>query len=84
MRMQAGAGLYYYFIATVFFLYWVSSRSRLPRLAVILLANYFFCAVCDFENGFLTLLTNRLWASEVIRRLRPVLDELPVEVARPQ
>ncbi len=47
-------------------------------------ANYFFCAVCDFENGFLTLLTNRLWASEVIRRLRPVLDELPVEVARPQ
>lgn len=47
-------------------------------------ASYFFCAVCDFENGFLTLLTNRLWASEVIRRLRPVLDELPVEVARPQ
>jgi hypothetical protein len=47
-------------------------------------ANYFFCAVCDFENGFLTLLTNRLWASEVIRRLRPVLDGLPVEVARPQ
>src|SRR5574337_1222900 len=33
--------------------------------------NYFCCGVCDFENGFLTLLTNRLWASEVIRRVRP-------------
>ncbi len=46
--------------------------------------NYFFCAVCDFENGFLTLLTNRLWASEVIRRVRPVLEAFSVEVARPQ
>ncbi len=46
--------------------------------------NYFFCAVCDFENGFLTLLTSRLWASEVIRRVRPVLDEFSVAVARPQ
>ena len=46
--------------------------------------NYFFCAVCDFENGFLTLLTNRLWASEVIRRVRPVLNEFSVSVVRPQ
>ena len=46
--------------------------------------NYYFCAVCDFENGFLTLLTNRLWASEVIRRVRPVLDQLQVAVARPR
>jgi len=44
--------------------------------------NYFFCAVCDFENGFLTLLTNRLWTSEVIRRVRPGLEGFPVEVAR--
>lgn len=44
--------------------------------------NYFFCAVCDFENGFLTLLTNRLWTSEVIRRVRPALNGLSVEVAR--
>ncbi len=44
--------------------------------------NYFFCAVCDFENGFLTLLTNRLWATEVIRRVRPALGGLSVEVAR--
>jgi hypothetical protein len=46
--------------------------------------NYLFCAVCDFENGFLTLLTEKLWASEVIRRIRPALVNLPVEVARPK
>ena len=46
--------------------------------------NYFFCAVCDFESGFLTLLTNRLWASEVIRRVRPALEGLQVEILRPQ
>jgi len=45
--------------------------------------NYLFCAICDFENGFLTVLTNRLWASEVIRRVRPALEGLPVSVSRP-
>ncbi len=45
--------------------------------------HYLFCAVCDFENGFLTVLTTRLWASEVIRRVRPALDGLPVSVSRP-
>ncbi len=44
--------------------------------------KYFFCGVCDFENGFLTLLTDRLWATEVIRRLRPVLERFSVAVAR--
>ena len=46
--------------------------------------NYMFCAVCDFENGFLTLLTEKLWTSEVLRRLKPALTGLPVEVARPE
>jgi hypothetical protein len=46
--------------------------------------NYLFCAVCDFENGFLTLLTEKLWASEVLRRIKPATTSLPVEVARPQ
>jgi hypothetical protein len=46
--------------------------------------NYLFCAVCDFENGFLTLLTEKLWTSEVLRRLKPATANLPVEVARPQ
>jgi hypothetical protein len=46
--------------------------------------NYLFCAVCDFENGFLTLLTEKLWASEVLRRVKPAVARLPVEVARPE
>jgi hypothetical protein len=46
--------------------------------------NYFFCAVCDFENGFLTLVTDKLWTSEVLRRVKPAVAGLPVEVARPQ
>ncbi len=46
-------------------------------------SRYFFCGVCDFENGFLTLLTNRLWASEVVRRLTPALQDLPVRVQVP-
>jgi hypothetical protein len=46
--------------------------------------NYLFCAVCDFENGFLTLLTEKLWTSEVLRRVKPAVASLPVEVARPE
>jgi hypothetical protein len=46
--------------------------------------NYLFCAVCDFGNGFLTLLTEKLWTSEVLRRLKPAVVSMPVEVARPQ
>ena len=45
--------------------------------------SYFFCGVCDFENGFLTLLTKRLWASEVLRRVSPVVRDLDVEVRLP-
>ena len=45
--------------------------------------NYFFCAVCGFEDGSLVLLSEKLWASEVIRRVRPVLDDLDVEVRLP-
>jgi hypothetical protein len=45
--------------------------------------NCLFCAVCDFESGFLTVLSERLWASEVIRRARPALGGLRVEVTRP-
>ncbi len=46
--------------------------------------NYSFCAVCDFENGFLTLLTEKLWTSEVLRRVKPAVAGLAVEVGRPQ
>ncbi len=46
-------------------------------------SNYFFCAVCAFEEGSLVLLSEKLWASEVIRRVRPVLDGMEVEVRLP-
>ena len=45
--------------------------------------RYFFCAVCDFEEGSLVLLSEKLWASEVIRRVKPVLKGLEVEVHLP-
>jgi hypothetical protein len=47
-------------------------------------SKYSFCAVCDFENGFLTVLSGQLWASEVIRRARAALEGSQVEVARPE
>jgi hypothetical protein len=47
-------------------------------------SKYFFCAVCDFENGFLTVLSEHLWASEVIRRARAALEGQRVEVTRPE
>ncbi len=45
--------------------------------------NYSFCAVCDFEEASLVLLTKQLWASEVIRRVRPAAADLRVEVRMP-
>ena len=41
--------------------------------------NYYFCAVCQFSEGSLVLLSTHLWASEVIRRARPTLEGLEVE-----
>lgn len=46
--------------------------------------RYFFCAVSDFENGFLTLLSSRLSANEVTRRVKPAVAPLQVAVALPQ
>ena len=46
--------------------------------------NYYFCGVCDFENGFLIVLSRRLWASEIIRRVTPVLADLAVEARIPR
>jgi hypothetical protein len=45
--------------------------------------RYFFCAVCDFNEGSLVLLSEKLWASEVIRRVRPALSGLEVKVRLP-
>lgn len=46
--------------------------------------RYFFCAVCEPEDGWVTLLSATLWASEVIRRVRPAVQPLDIYIARPQ
>lgn len=45
--------------------------------------SYFYCAVCGFDDGSLVLLSQKLWASEVIRRVRPALEGLNVEMRLP-
>jgi hypothetical protein len=45
--------------------------------------RYLFCAVCEPESGSLTLLSNRLAAAEVARRVRRALEGLSVEVELP-
>ena len=48
--------------------------------------NYYFCSICNFEDGSLVLLSEKLWASEVIRRVRPVLrdiDGIEIQVQLP-
>src|SRR5256885_1133051 len=46
-------------------------------------AKYTFCAVCEPEDGWVTLLSDALWPSEVIRRIRPATQTLDVYIARP-
>jgi hypothetical protein len=47
-------------------------------------SRYSFCAVCEFEDGWVTLLSETLWSSEVIRRVRPAAQSFDVYIARPQ
>ncbi len=44
--------------------------------------RYTYCAVCEPEDGWVTLLSAALWASEVIRRVRPALQPFDVYIAR--
>ncbi len=46
--------------------------------------RYLFCAVCEPEDGWVTLLSASLWASEVIRRVRPAALPFDIYIARPQ
>jgi hypothetical protein len=46
--------------------------------------RYTFCAVCEPEDGWVTLLSSTLWASEVIRRIRPAVQPFDIYLARPQ
>jgi hypothetical protein len=46
-------------------------------------ARYTFCAICEPEDGWVTLLSESLWPSEVIRRVRPAVQPFDIYIARP-
>jgi hypothetical protein len=46
-------------------------------------ARYTFCAICEAEDGWVTLLSESLWPSEVIRRVRPAVQPFDIHIARP-
>jgi hypothetical protein len=46
--------------------------------------RYTFCAVCEPADGWVTVLSETLWPSEIIRRVRPALQAFDVHIARPQ
>jgi hypothetical protein len=46
--------------------------------------RYAFCAICELSDGWVTLLSESLWPSEIIRRVRPALQPFDVYIARPQ
>jgi hypothetical protein len=45
--------------------------------------RYAFCAICEPEDGWITLLSETLWPSELIRRLRPAVQPFDIHIARP-
>lgn len=46
-------------------------------------AAYSFCAVCNFEEGSVVVLSNSLWAGEIVRRIKPALsgEEIRIRLA---
>jgi len=46
--------------------------------------RYSFCAICELSDGWVTVLSESLWPSEIIRRVRPALQPFDVYIARPQ
>jgi hypothetical protein len=46
--------------------------------------RYAVCAICDFENGSIVLLTEKLSSGEVLRRIRPAVTELGARIERPE
>jgi hypothetical protein len=45
--------------------------------------RYTFCMVCELEDAWLTILSETLWPSEAVRRVRPALQPFDVHIARP-
>jgi hypothetical protein len=46
--------------------------------------RYTLCGILEAKDGWFTLLSDTLWSSEVIRRVRPALLPFDVYLARPQ
>jgi hypothetical protein len=46
-------------------------------------SRYTFCAICEPEDGWVTILSETLWPTEIIRRLRPAVRRFDVHIARP-
>jgi len=46
--------------------------------------RYTCCAICEPSDGWVTLLSESLWPSEIIRRIRPAMQPFDVYIARPQ
>jgi hypothetical protein len=46
-------------------------------------SRYTFCAVVEPKEGWVTLLSETLWPSEVIRRVRPAAQRFNIHIARP-
>ena len=46
-------------------------------------ARYTCCAICEPEDGWVTLLSESLWTTEVIRRVRPAVQPFDIYIARP-
>jgi len=46
--------------------------------------RYTLCAICEPSDGWVTVLSESLWPSEIIRRVRPALHPFDVYIARPQ
>jgi hypothetical protein len=47
-------------------------------------SRYTFCGICELSDGWVTVLSESLWPSEIIRRVRPSLQPFDVYIARPQ
>lgn len=45
--------------------------------------RYTFCAVCEPADAWVTLLSAKLWTTEVVRRIRPALQPFDLYIARP-
>lgn len=45
--------------------------------------RYSFCAICELDDGWVTLLSETLWPSEVVRRLRAAAQSFNVHIVRP-